>query len=141
MDARGGAGRALELGRAPDVIEMGVRVDDGSDRDAEGIEARADCVVVAARVDDDGALGVEVGDDGAVAPERADDEGFDVHAERSSTPRRADPSASSHAERPAPGDGVVGDRHRTIARVRPENLAQSFHDGRVPGIAGNRAIR
>ena len=73
VNARGGPRRALELGRAPDVIEVRVRVHDGVDRSPrEPAGAPGSDRSRHPGFDDDGTLGVEVGDDGAIATERSD---------------------------------------------------------------------
>ena len=66
-DARAGAGRALKLGGAADVVDVRVCMDDGVDREPELAYTSTDAFEVASRIDHDGTLGVQVREDGAVA--------------------------------------------------------------------------
>jgi hypothetical protein len=68
VDARHRARGSLELGGAAHVVEMGMRVHDRVDGDAERLQTRLDPLIASAGVYDDRPLCGEVGEDGAVAP-------------------------------------------------------------------------
>ena len=67
----GRAGKRLEFGRAPDVVDMGVGDHDGLHREPVPVEKRGDVRDIIARIDNDGLAGLLVSKNRAVALQHA----------------------------------------------------------------------
>lgn len=76
------ASAVVEFFGAPNVVDVGMGVNDFLDRKIVVFEDLHDLVDVAAGVDDDGFFGVFAAEDGAVALKKSDGEGFDNHGGR-----------------------------------------------------------
>src|SRR5439155_18235434 len=71
--------RALHLARGEEMVEVGVRVHDGGDRQAQLLQLLQDARGVAARIHHDGLLGRWVADDRAIASQGRHREGAEDH--------------------------------------------------------------
>ena len=67
VEENGSAGKALELERSTDVVNVGVCDENLLELEAEGCQAAVDAGDFVAGIDDDGLAGVLVAQDGAVA--------------------------------------------------------------------------
>ena len=79
VEVDGGSCEALELERATDVVNVGVRHENLLELEAEGREAAVNAGDFVAGVDDDGFGGAFVAHDGAVALQGADGERLEDH--------------------------------------------------------------